>query len=135
MFKQVKSILIWSLIYKFRKRLTIVVLLLSVVLLSQWLYSDIVEYLKLTKQTEYLNYILPIKWLMIFSNIGISTYLVLTIFKSKEEEKKEKKLEKVEIKKEAKAEKKVSSKDELSDREKSFLKRKIRSEADILKDK
>lgn len=132
MFRQVKSILIWSLIYKFRKRFTIVVILLSMVFLSQWLYSDIVEYLKLTEQTNYLNYVLPAKWLMIFFNIGLSAYLVLTIFKSKEEEKKvDKKPKKEEIKKE----KTSSSNVELTDREKSFLKRKIRSEADILKDK
>lgn len=135
MFKQIKSILIWSLIYKFRKRVTLVVLLLSTVLLSQWLYSDIVEYLKLTEQTQYLNYILPIKWIMIFSNIGISTYLVLTLFKSKEEDKKEKNVQKEQRKPELKKEQNFSSKSELSDREKSFLKRKIRSEADILKDK
>ena len=72
---------------------------------------------------------------MIFSNIGISTYLILTIFKSKEEDKKEKNVQKEEIKRELKKEQNFSSKSELSDREKSFLKRKIRSEADILKDK
>ncbi len=128
MFKQVKSIFIWSLIYKFRKRLTIVILLLSSVLLSQWLYSDIVEYLKLTEQTQYLNYILPIKWIMIFSNIGISAYLLITLFKKNEEKKVETK-----VKEKEKPLSKVSK--DLSEREKSFLKKKIRSEADILMDK
>ena len=128
MFKQVKSIFIWSLIYKFRKRLTVVVLLLSFVLLSQWLYSDVVEYLKLTEQTQYLNYILPIKWIMIFSNIGISAYLLITLFKKNEEKKVETK-----VKEKEKPLSKVSK--DLSEREKSFLKKKIRSEADILMDK
>lgn len=128
MFKQVKSIFIWSLIYKFRKRLTVVVLLLSSVLLSQWLYSDVVEYLKLTEQTQYLNYILPIKWIMIFSNIGISAYLLITLFKKNEEKKVETK-----VKEKEKPLSKVSK--DLSEREKSFLKKKIRSEADILMDK
>lgn len=128
MFKQVKSIFIWSLIYKFRKRLTVVVLLLSSVLLSQWLYSDVVEYLKLTEQTQYLNYILPIKWIMIFSNIGISAYLLITLFKKNEEKKVE-----IKVKEKEKSLSKVSK--DLSEREKSFLKKKIRSEADILMDK
>ena len=68
MFRQVKSAIFWTLVYKFRKRLTLVVLLLSTVLLSQWIYADIIEYLKLTEKTQYLDYILPIKWFVILLN-------------------------------------------------------------------
>lgn len=122
MFKQIKSILFWSLIYKFRKRLSIVAILISMIFLSQWLYSDIVEYLKLTEQTSFLNYILPAKWLMIFFNIGLSSYLIFTIFKP------EKKVEEP-------IEKSKNKTSTLTDREKSFLNRKLRSEAEILMDK
>lgn len=130
MFKQIKSAIFWTLVYKFRKRLVIVGLLISTVLLSQWIYSDIVEYLELTQQTQYLNYILPIKWIVIFFNIAISIYLIATIFKpetNKKVSKEEKKPKKEDIQK-------VNS-NELSQREKSFLNKKLRSKADILMDK
>ncbi len=130
MFKQIKSAIFWTLVYKFRKRLVIVGLLISTVLLSQWIYSDIVEYLKLTEQTQYLNYILPIKWIVIFFNIAISIYLIATILKpetNKKVSKDEKKPKKEDIQK-------VNS-NELSQREKSFLNKKLRSKADILMDK
>ena len=94
MFRQVKSAIFWTLVYKFRKRLTIVAILLSIVFLSQWIYSDVVEYLQLTKQLQYLDFLLPIKWIVILFNIGFSAYLILTIFKpSKEEQKNIKKKE------------------------------------------
>lgn len=137
MFKQVKSIIIWSLIYKFRKRLTLVVILLSMVLLSQWIYSDIVEYLTLIEKTEYLNYILPAKWLLIFTNIGVSAFLVLTIFRKdeKEIEKPKKSFKQKDEKDENIVEEKIEKKEKFSDREKEFLNKKIRSEADILMDR
>lgn len=86
MFKQIKSAIFWTLVYKFRKRLTIVVILLSTVLLSQWIYSDIVEYLKLSEKIIYLNYVLMAKWIIIFTNIGISAYLILTLFKTEDKD-------------------------------------------------
>ena len=132
MFKQIKSAIFWTLVYKFRKRLVIIGLLISTVLLSQWIYSDVVEYLKLTKQTQYLNYILPIKWIVIFFNIAISIYLIATIFKPESKPIKEDKKAKSSIQTDKK-ETKISS--ELSDREKSFLNKKLRSKADILMDK
>lgn len=133
MFRQVKSAIFWTLVYKFRKRLTIVALLLSVVLLSQWIYADVIEYLKLTDKLEYLHLLLPIKWIVILSNIGIATYLILTIFKQDKQEKVETKVEKKETKK---SPSNVINKDErFSSREKEFLTKKIRSEAEILRDK
>jgi len=99
------------------------------VLLSQWIYGDIVEYLRLSEHIAYLSYALVGKWIMIFSNIAISAYLILTMFRK--EEKKDKKRRT----KENKKEEKVLSVDTLSDRERSFLTRKIRSEAEILMEK
>ncbi len=143
MFRQVKSAIFWTLIYKFRKRLTIVALLLSIVLLSQWIYADVVEYLKLIERIEYLHLLLPIKWIVILSNIGIATYLILTIFKQDKQEKedskgkKEEKVEKQKIKNETKESSlNETNKDKrFSSREREFLTKKIRSEAEILRDK
>ena len=122
MFKQAKSIFFWTLLYKFRRRLTLVAILLSTVLLSEWIYSDIVEYLTLTQNTQYLNILLPLKWLIIFFNIALSVYLVLSLFKG----------QKREVVKEDVAEK---SKLEITPREKEFMSKKIRTEAEIIMDK
>lgn len=129
MVRQVRSFILWTLIYRFRRRLTIVAVLLSMVLLSQWIYGDIVEYLRLSENVAYLSYALAGKWIVIFSNIAVSAYLILTMFRK--EEKKDKKNRS----KEKKREEKVISVDTLTDRERSFLTRKIRSEAEILMDK
>ena len=79
MIKQVKSIILIALLYKYRKSVITISILLSIVLFSQWIYSDIVEYLKLIEQTEYLHFALPTKWIIIFSCIGISASLILNI--------------------------------------------------------
>lgn len=129
MVRQVRSLILWTLIYRFRRRLTIVAVLLSMVLLSQWIYGDIVEYLKLSGNVAYLSYVLVGKWTVIFSNIALSAYLILTMFRK--EEKREKNVKQ----KENKSDQERISVDTLSDREKSFLTRKLRSEAEILMDK
>jgi len=118
MFKQAKSAFIWYQLYKFRKTVVLVVLLLCVVFFSQWIYSDVVEYLTLRKKLEYLDILLPIKWAVIFFNIGLSTYLVTSLFKQeKKQEIKEQK----------------QSKETLSDREASFLhSKKLNNKADSL---
>ena len=54
MFKQAKSAFIWYHL-KFWGRVVLIVLLLSVVFFSQWIYSDVVEYLTLRKKLEYLK--------------------------------------------------------------------------------
>ena len=137
MFKQAKSAFIWYHLYKFRRTIVLVVLLLSVVFFSQWIYSDVVEYLTLRKKLEYLDILLPIKWAIIFFNIGLSAYLITSLFKKEKKEdivKKEKKTEvKVQsvIKKEKKEEALKSS--TLSEREASFLyKKKLDNKADKL---
>ena len=138
MFKQAKSAFIWYHLYKFRRTIVLVVLLLSVVIFSQWIYSDVVEYLTLRKKLEYLDILLPIKWIIIFFNIGLSAYLIISLFKKEKKEevvKKEKKPEtKVQsnIKKEKQKEETLKS-STLSERETSFLyKKKLSNEADNL---
>lgn len=139
MFKQAKSALIWYHLYKFKKTLIVVVLLLSMVLFSQWIYSDIVEYLKLRDKLQYLDILLPLKWGIIFFNIGLSVYLLLSLFKGeKKEEKKTTKKEQTQKKYEPRIneEKKEEKKEEqFSDREKKFLyKKKLKNKADVLLD-
>lgn len=127
MFKQVKSAVFWYYLYKFRKRVTLIFLLLIIALFTNVIYADIVEYLKLKEKLEYLEIALLSKWLIIIFNIGISIYLILTLFKKEEtgSSKKEKIVEKETIKKE-----------KFTQREKEFLNKKnIRSKADILLDK
>ena len=138
MFKQAKSAFIWYQLYKFRKTVVSIVLLLCIVFFSQWIYSDVVEYLTLRKKLEYLDILLPIKWAVIFFNIGLSTYLVTSLFKK--EKKQEIKKEKVTVKsskketvekEEIKEQKK--SKETLSQREASFLhSKKLNNKADSL---
>ncbi|PHR73909.1 MAG: hypothetical protein COA66_02305 [Arcobacter sp.] len=124
MFKQVKSAVFWYYLYKFRKRVLLIVLLLSITLFSNAIYADIVEYLQISKQLEYLKVLLIGKWLIILFNIVFSAYLVLTLFKNKEKDNKDKK------------EKQNNKKEEFSKREKEFLyKKNLRNKADILLDK
>ena len=124
MFKQVKSAVFWYYLYKFRKRVLLIVLLLSITLFSNAIYADIVEYLQISKQLEYLKVLLIGKWLIILFNIVFSAYLVLTLFKNKEKDNKDKK------------EKQNNKKEGFSKREKEFLyKKNLRNKADILLDK
>ncbi len=124
MFKQVKSALFWYYLYTFRKRVLLIVLLLCLALFSNAMYADIIEYLQISKQLEYMKFLLILKWGIILFSIVFSAYLVLTLFKNKNKENKEEK------------EKKTSKKEEFSKREKEFLyKKNLRSKADILLDK
>ena len=141
MFKQAKSALIWYYLYKFRRTLIVVALLLSTVLFSQWIYSDVVEYLRLRDKLQYLDFILPIKWSIIFFNIGLSLYLILSLFMSdkdtnKESEEKEQKFEKDEsVDLKTKNKKKEINTEKFTDREKVFLyKKTLKTKADALVD-
>ena len=99
MFKQVKSALFWYYLYKFRKRAIFIFFLLLVALFSGFIYGDVVEYLKLTHNIEYLKYVLALKWFIIIFNSLLSIYLILTLFKnSTNDEKSNIKKEKFETK-------------------------------------
>lgn len=99
MFKQVKSALFWYYLYKFRKRAIFIFFLLLVALFSGFIYGDVVEYLKLTQNIEYLKYVLVLKWFIIIFNSLLSIYLILTLFKNSEnQEKSSVKKDKVETK-------------------------------------
>ena len=99
MFKQIKSALFWYYLYKFRKRAIFIFFLLLVALFSGFIYGDVVEYLKLTQNIEYLKYVLALKWFIIILNFLLSIYLILTLFKnSTNDEKSNIKKEKFETK-------------------------------------
>lgn len=126
MFKQVKSALFWYYLFKFRRRVILIVLLLVVALFANAIYGDVIEYLKLKDKLEFLEIALISKWAVIIFNIVFSIYLILTIFKKEEKEQKN-----VEIKKE------ISKKEEkFTQREKEFLyKKKLKTKADLLVEK
>ena len=99
MFKQMKSALFWYYLYKFRKRAIFIFFLLLVALFCGFIYGDVVEYLKLTQNIEYLKYVLALKWFIIIFNSLLSIYLILTLFKNSEnQEKSSVKKDKVETK-------------------------------------
>ncbi|MDY0052095.1 MAG: hypothetical protein RBR65_06075 [Aliarcobacter sp.] len=135
MFKQVKSALFWYYLFKFRRRVILIVLLLIIALFANAIYSDVVEYLKLKDKLFFLEIALISKWMIIIFNIVFSVYLLLTMFKkddegnSKKDSKKGFKKEEVKIKEEKKEEK-------FTAREKEFLyKKKLRTKADMLLEK
>ena len=122
MFKQVKSALFWYYLYKFRKRVILIVLLLIIALFANAIYGDVVQYLTLKQRLEFLEFALISKWLIIIFNIVFSVYLILTLFK-----KNEIKIEKQE---------EIKTENKFTKREEEFLKKKkLRTKADILLEK
>lgn len=133
MFRQVKSALFWYYLYKFRKKVLIIAFLLIIAIFANAIYSDIVQYLTLKQKLQYLETALLIKWIIIVFNILFSIYLILTFFKSNEEEK-EKKKEKKEKINDIMPEKQTSKSRNLkfTEREEKFLKKELKSKGDLL---
>ena len=77
MFKQIKSALLWYYLYKFRKRVILIVFLLIIVFFANAIYGDVIEYLKLKNKLDFLEIALISKWLIIIFNILFSVYLFL----------------------------------------------------------
>lgn len=126
MFKQMKSALFWYYLFKFRKRAIIIILLLLIALFSNFIYADVVEYLKLKNRLQYLEIALILKWIIIIFNLTFSIYLILTLFKKDDEfeEKEKNKPKKDDIKHSAK---------DFSQREKDLLyKKTLKTKADML---
>ncbi len=120
MFKQIKSALLWYYLYKFRKRVILIVFLLIIAFFANAIYGDVIEYLKLKNKLDFLEIALISKWLIIIFNILFSVYLILTIFKNENT-----KLQKNNIK--------DISKEKFTQREKEFLyKKKLQTKADLL---
>ena len=135
MFKQVKSAIFWYYLFKFRKRVISIVLLMVIALFAGVIYGDVVQYLKLTNKLHYLEIAIISKWLIIIFNIVFSVYLFLTMFK-KDEFVEEKKNDKIFKKSKEKVLDEEKKEEKFTQREKEFLyKKKIRSKADLLVDR
>lgn len=117
MIKGIKSAIFWTFIYKFRKRLVLILMLIFLVLISQFIYADVVEYLKLTKQEDIIGYALFAKWVLSISCIFFAVYILFGL--SKQKAQKPKPLKEDEDSK-------------LSDREKRFINRKLRTKTEII---
>jgi len=129
MFKQVKSALFWYYLYKFRKKVLIIVFLLLVAIFANMIYADVVEYLTLKNKLEYLEIALLSKWIVIIFNLLFSVYLILSLFKL---EKNEKNNEKEQKNNDIINEEKENKEKKFSKREEEFLNKDLKSKADIL---
>lgn len=131
MFKQVKSALFWYYLYKFRRRVLLIAFLIFTALFANAIYDDVVEYLTLKDNLEFLEIALLTKWFIVIFNLLFSIYLILGIFKldKKDKIKQEEKKKRVPISK--KKEKKKESK--FTKREEEFLNKDIlKNRADSL---
>jgi len=78
MFRQIKSAIIWSYIYRFRSLLVKILAAIIVIGVIEYIYGDVVEYFRLTKKVEYLWIVLMIKWILI---VLILLYIGYSIWK------------------------------------------------------
>jgi hypothetical protein len=85
MFKQVKSALFFYYLYKFRKKAALIFTLFILIILSEYIYSDIVEYLKLRDKLYLLDIVLPLKWAIIIVCIFYIFYSFFSMFEQKVE--------------------------------------------------
>ncbi len=79
MFRQIKSAIIWSYIWRFRSLLAKIFVAIVVIAVLEFVYKDVVEYLRLTKNVEYLWIALVAKWaviLLIVLYIGYSIWKI-----------------------------------------------------------
>lgn len=130
MFKQVKSALFWYYLYKFRKKVLIIIFLLLLAIFSNAIYSDIVEYLTLKEKLEYLEIALISKWIIIIFSLMYSIYSILSIFRLSKNEKSDN-VEKNRNNDIIVKEKKTSN-SKFTKREEKFLKKELKSKADLL---
>lgn len=86
MFKEIRLMLILAMIYKNRNKFILLTINISILLLSQYIYDDIIEYLKLSNKTEFISYVLPIKWIIILLFISMSVNIIISLFKNSDKE-------------------------------------------------
>ncbi|SMC09644.1 hypothetical protein [Nitratiruptor tergarcus] len=79
MFRQLKSAIIWTYVYRYRSLLFKTVVILLLLILIEFIYRDIVQYLQMAKKIEYMPYILFGKWSLFF---GALLYLIMNTKKS-----------------------------------------------------
>jgi len=131
MFKQIKSALFWYYLYKFRRKVIFIAFLWIIAISANAIYSDVVEYLTLKEKLEFLEMALISKWIIIIFSLLASIYLIVTIFsifKPKEEKfKKQENQKNNDI-----ISPKKSKNSKFSKREEEFLKKDLKSKADLL---
>ena len=111
-----KSAMYYTFFRKYGKKFALVFSIISFIVLVNFIYSDIVEYLTLNDMKENLIYALLTKWLLILIGIGSIIYIIKSAISSKEKpvQNKEVKAESETIKKPMSSiEKDIVGKDEL----------------------
>lgn len=104
---------------KYGKRLALILSIISFIILVNFIYSDMVEYLTLNNMKESLIYALLIKWLLVLICIGLIIYIINLSITNKEHQvaNKEVKTNKESIKKPISSiEQEIMNKDELKPR-------------------
>jgi len=76
MFRQIKSAIIWSYIWRFRSLLAKILIAIASIVVLEFVYKDIVEYLHLTNNVKYLGIVLIIKWILILAILGYIGFFV-----------------------------------------------------------
>ena len=96
-----KSAMYYTFFRKYGKKFALVLSIIAFIIIVNFIYSDIVEYLTLNDMKENLIYALFIKWLLILMSLGSIIYIIRSSIISKEKPaiKKEVKTEKESIKK------------------------------------
>ena len=79
MFRQIKSAIIWSYIYRFRSLLAKILVAIILIAVLEFVYKDIVEYLHLTNNVEYLWIALIFKWISILAILVFIGFSVLSL--------------------------------------------------------
>lgn len=103
MFRQIKSAIIWTYIYRFRKLLLKVFVALLFFVIIEFIYRDIMEYLRLSHNISLLPYILFIKWALYMLIVLFTIFIFYKTFsrkgdnKEKSEKKSDKKMSKKEL--------------------------------------
>ena len=84
MFRQIKSAIIWSYIWRFRSLLAKILIAILIVAVLEFVYGDVVEYLRLSDNVEYLWIALLSKWILILLILFYVGYSIWKIGGSKD---------------------------------------------------
>lgn len=88
-FKTVRSAVFWTLLHKFRLKLSLIGVLILASVMAGHLYDDVALYLKDIEKVELIRHALIAKWGVIFGSFGYSLYVFFGLFaqgKDKENE-------------------------------------------------
>ncbi len=86
MFRQIKSAIIWAYIYRFRILLFKILIAFVIALIIEYVYRDIIEFLQVSKQIEFLLYILVVKWLLLLAIVLYLFFSIYQVFKKQKDE-------------------------------------------------